>query len=53
MPRAATPIYQLETGDRPARRPSRPQPLAEHSLKPRLAVLAPSTTEVLRFAGAG
>jgi hypothetical protein len=51
MSRAATPIYQLAAGDRPARRPARPRPPADHSLKPRLAVLAPSTTDVLRFAG--
>jgi hypothetical protein len=51
MSRAASPIYQLGAGSRPARRPARPQPLAEHSLKPRLAVLAPSTAEVVRFAG--
>jgi hypothetical protein len=50
MSRAATPVSQLRQGARPARRPARP-PLAEHSLKPRLAVLAPSTADVLRFAG--
>jgi hypothetical protein len=51
MSRAVPPIYQLGAGSRPARRPARPQPLAEHSLKPRLAVLATSTAEVVRFAG--
>jgi hypothetical protein len=51
MSRAATPIHQLAAGDRAARRPARPQPPADHSLKPRLAVLAPSATDVLRFAG--
>ena len=50
MSRAATPLYRLGEGGRPARRPARP-PVADHSLKPRLAVLAPSTTDVLRFAG--
>ena len=42
MSRAATPVYRLEEGARPAA--GRP-PLADHSLKPRLAVLAPSTTD--------
>jgi hypothetical protein len=51
MSRAASPIQRPVAGNPPARRPAGPQIAAEHSLKPRMAVIAPSTTELVRFAG--
>jgi len=38
-------------GQQLPRRGTRVEPLAQHSLRPRLAAIAPSAAEVVRFAG--
>jgi hypothetical protein len=51
MSSVASPTHRLVAVASPARPPAHREQLAGQSLKPRLAVLAPSTADVLRFAG--